>query len=88
MTYKLMNPVLEKIEGSVICIMDGKEKKLSSAKEIMDMTFDKKYVIASISVRDGSVVISLEEDKNVPNDLSAEWAQEYIKETGKEISFF
>ena len=88
MTYKLMNPVLEKIEGPVICIIDGQEKKLSSAKEIMDMTFDKKYEIASISVREGSVVISLEEDKTVPNDLSSEWAQDYMKDTGKEISFF
>ena len=39
------------------------------------MTFDKKYEIASISVREGSVVISLEEDKTIPNDLSADWAQ-------------
>lgn len=88
MTYKLFNPLLEKIEGSVICVMNGKETSHSSIQELLDMSFDKKYVVSGISAREGVVVVSLEEDKTIPNDLTSEWAQDYMKKTGKEISFF
>lgn len=88
MTYRLFNPLLEKVEGTVICIMDGKETTFSNIKELLDMSFDKKYVVSGISAREGNIVVSLEEDKTVPNDLLAKWAQDYMKETGKEISFF
>lgn len=88
MTYKLYNPLLEKIEGTVVCVIDGNKTSFSSIHELLDTSFEKKYRVSGISARDGAIVVSLEEDTTIPNDLTSEWAQEYIKETGKEISFF
>ena len=76
------------IEGTVICVINGKETTFSNVKELLDMSFDKKYFVSGISGREGNIVVSLKEDKTVPNDLSAEWAQDYMMDTGKEISFF
>ena len=88
MTYKLYAPTLEKIEGSVICIMDGKETVYSNVKAMLDQDFAKKYEVACISVKNGCIAIELAESSIVPNDLSADWAKGHMENTGSEISFF
>lgn len=88
MTYKLSDPTLEKIRGQVICVVDGAEREYESIQELTSQSFEKKYVVSEISSRGNKTVVSLKEDDTVLNDLSAEWAQKHMEETGREISFF
>lgn len=88
MTYKLSDPTLEKIRGQVICVVDDEESEYESIKDLTSQSFEKKYVVSEISSRGNKVVVSLKEDDTVLNDLSADWAQKHMKETGREISFF
>lgn len=88
MTYKLYDPTLEKISGQVICVLDGVESEYQNIQELTSKTFDKKYLVSEIGSRGNKTVIVLKENDIVPNDLSADWAQKQMKETGKEISFF
>lgn len=88
MTYKLYDPSLEKISGQVICVLDGIEIKYQSIQELTAKSFDKKYLVSEISSRGDKTVVVLKENDIVPNDLSADWAQKQMAETGKGISFF
>lgn len=88
MTYRLFDSMIEKIESPVICVMDGKETRYASTKELLAQDFAKKYEIASIKARNGDIVITLRESSVIPNDLSADWAKEQMANTGEEISFF
>lgn len=88
MTYKLYDPSLEKISGQVICVLDGVETEYQSVQELTARVFDKKYLVSEISSRGGKTVVVLKENDIVPNDLTADWAQKHMAETGREISFF
>ena len=88
MTYRLFDPVLEKIKGAVICTVDGKETVYPSVKELLDQKFTKKNTIAGIAVKNGNISIELVESSIVPNDLTSDWAKEHMAKTGREISFF
>lgn len=88
MTYKLFDPMIEKIEGPVICVVDGMETMYTNARELLEKDFAKKYEIESVAARNGNIVITLRENNIVPNDLTADWAKEHMENTGQEISFF
>ena len=88
MTFRLCEPLLEKIVGTVVCVIDGNETEFANGFELAAKPFGRKYAISQISFRDGRTVIKLQESNSVQNDLKAEWAQKQIRETGKEPSFF
>jgi hypothetical protein len=88
MVYKLFDRTLEKIEGSVICVIDGKESMYSSIKELLSQEFTKKYEVVSIAAVNESIVITMNESSVIPNDLTEDWAKEHMANTGREISFF
>ena len=88
MTYRLYDPLLEKIQGPVICRMDGVEKAYESAKELAATAFQKRYVISEVRARQDQIILVLTESTDIPNDLSAEWAVKQMEETHREISFF
>lgn len=88
MTYRLCDPVLDKIQGPVMCQMDGTETEYESIKELTAKVFQKKYGISEIRAQQDRIVLVLTERESVPNDLSAEWAREQMGETGRGISFF
>lgn len=85
MTYKLYDPSLEKISGQVICVLDGVETEYQSVQELTARVFDKKYLVSEISSRGDKTVVVLKENDIVPNDLTADWAQKQMAETGREI---
>ena len=62
MAYKL-NPQLRLIKAPVILVVEGEERQYSSGEELTRFTFDKNYIIDSISARDGEVVVTLKENK-------------------------
>lgn len=88
MTYRLYDPLLEKIQGQVICLIDGVETAYDSAKELSETAFQKRYVISEIRARQDRIVLVLTQSADIPNDLSAEWAVKQMEETHREISFF
>lgn len=61
MTYKL-NPQLKLIKVPVILVVEGEEKQFSGGEELVTLTFEKNYIIDSISARNGSVVVTLKEN--------------------------
>lgn len=64
MAYKL-NPQLRLIKAPVILVVDGAEKQYRSGEELTHLTFEKKYIIASISAIESSVVVTLKENDRV-----------------------
>lgn len=79
--------ILNVVKGSVTCIIGEERKEFSSGKEALDQ-IKEKYVVSSISADGGSVVITLEEDKTIPNDMSADWVKEHVAQFGKEPNPF
>lgn len=61
MTYKL-NPQLKLIKALVILVIEGQESCYGSGEELTTLTFDKNYIIDSISARDDKVVVALKEN--------------------------
>ena len=88
MTYKLYDTLLEKISGPVICVMDGGENEYKNIQELTSRSFEKQVIVSEIYSKDNKTVVVLKESDIVPNDLTVEWAQKHMEETGKEISFF
>lgn len=62
MTYKL-SPQLKLIKAPVILVVEGEEKQYSNGEELTRLTFEKNYIIDSISARDGEVVVTLKENE-------------------------
>ena len=61
MTYKL-NHILEVIKTPVILMIDGKGKRYSNGKELVEQTFEKNYLIESITARENTVVVTLKKN--------------------------
>lgn len=79
--------ILNVIKGSVTCIIGEERKEFSSGKEALDQ-INGKYFVSSISANGDSVVITLEEDKTIPNDMNADWVKKQIAQFGKEPNPF
>ena len=77
MIYKL-SPQLRLIKAPVILVVEGEERQYSSGEELTRFTFDKNYIIDSISARDGEVVVTLKENKR---NFKIKWVGE------EEVSF-
>lgn len=60
MNYKLEG-IVEKITSPVICIIDGQEKEYPSGKALYEQSFNKYYLLDSISARGEKIVVSLKE---------------------------
>ena len=77
MTYKL-SPQLRLITTPAILVVEGEEKQYSTGEELTRLTFDKNYIIDSISARDGEVVVALKENER---NFNINWVGE------EEVSF-
>ncbi len=77
MTYKLP-PQLRLIKAPVVFVVEGEERTYSSGEELTTLTFEKYYLVDSISARDGSVVVTLKENDR---QFNINWVGE------EEISF-
>ena len=79
MTYK-MNPELRKIRSPVTLIFpDSTEKNFESGSEIVNVVFDKRYVITEITAEDSKIRLELVEQQDKP---AINWCGE------ETISFF
>ena len=78
MTYKL-NPDVKKITSPVVLVVDGVQQEYPNGMALSEVSFEKQYLVSSLSAQDGKVVISIKENMQI-NDTS--WAN------GKPFSFF
>lgn len=51
MTYKL-NPQLKLIKAPVILVIEGEEKRYSCGEKLTALTFEKNYVVDSITAKE------------------------------------
>lgn len=78
MKYKLSYEV-EKIKSRILMKFDGNEAEYESGTELVDVEFDKYYLIDSIAAKNDMVVLELVENTKI-NDIS--WCGE------EQVSFF
>lgn len=77
MKYRL-SPSVAKIHAPIILVIDGTEQEFSSGTELSEASFDKHYVIDSLTIRDNKAVVTVKE--NVMTDIN--WIGE------EPVSFF
>ena len=78
---------MEHVDGPVEILLDEND----SAEKILrpdELDGAERYIVASVTARDGVVQIKLIRDLLQPNDIQADWVQSYRDETGGDISFF
>ena len=66
MTYRL-NPSLGKITSPVILSIGGAETSYSDGAALTELSFEKNYIVASITARDNAVVVTLQENTAINN---------------------
>lgn len=77
MTYK-QKPKLKLIKAPIILVVGGEESYYKSGVEVANLTFEKNYVVDSISSREDKVVVTLKENER---QFSINWIGE------EEVSF-
>ena len=80
MTYRLEN-FIEKITTPIICVFDGKEVEYADGKDLTSRSFERYWLVDSINVTDGKLVLKMKENKNT-NTI------DWIGEEGVVRSFF
>jgi hypothetical protein len=83
----ILSTVLERLEGGFVCVLGDRTEEFDSKEAFMNSDFEKRCDLSSIHDENGKLVLKLE--KLPPaNDMNSPWVQEYIKEYGREPSFF
>lgn len=79
--------LMEYTKGEVELVMNGKGRVFPNGEQAV-LSVNGKVVVKSICAKDSRIVVELQQDILVPNDVKAEWVQNYEKQTGEDISFF
>ena len=87
MSYEL-NTILDKIEGSFVCVYDGESKVFSSKDEFEGSNMEKNCCVSSISIHDGMIALKLKKIETPIADTNSNWAKEHEKQFGTAPSFF
>lgn len=87
MRYELFE-LINKIDGTFICIRDGQSEVFSDADELERSGFSKDCVPESIRARDNTIEITLKTWKTPTADTNAEWAKEHERQFGEAPGFF
>lgn len=82
-----LRSLMEYTKGPVELVLNGQGKVFPDGEQAM-LSVTGKYLVSSVSAKDGHLVVVLQKDVLVPNDVKEEWVQDYQKETGEDISFF
>lgn len=79
--------LMEYTRGEVELVVNGKSQTFANGEQAV-LSVTGKYVVKSVCAKDSRLVVELQKDILVPNDVKAEWVQNYEKQTGEDISFF
>lgn len=82
-----LRSLMEYVNGPVELVMNGQTKAFDNAEQAM-LNINGKYLVSGVSAKGDRLVVTLQKDVLVPNDVQADWVQDYQKETGNDISFF
>lgn len=74
-------------DGAVELVVNGQHQHFDDCEQAM-MNTAGKYVVKSISAKNGSLVVTLADNDVVLNDLNEDWVKEHQQETGEDVSFF
>ena len=74
-------------EGPVELVLHGERRRYPDSREALRSVFGR-YLVKSVRMGDGALLVELADDSVVQNDLNADWVKAQEKETGEEISFF
>lgn len=82
-----LKTIVECIEGSVVCVLDGKTTEYKNGADLL-AGLEGKFLVESIAAEDSKVVVTVKPDTTIPNDLNADWVKEHVAQYGKEPEFF
>lgn len=82
-----LKSLLEYVEGPVLIEIGDQQTYYTSADQAI-ANISEKHIVASVSTVSNTVCVRLIQDVLRPNDIQADWVQEYQEETGEDISFF
>ena len=74
-------------ESPVELVIHGEHRRFPDSRQALQSVFGR-YVVKSVRMGDGALLVELADDSVVQNDLNADWVKAQEKETGEEISFF
>ena len=66
MSYKL-NPELSLIKSRVVLAYNGQEQEYSCGEDLIELSFDKRCLVDSITARENIVVVTLKENDLIFN---------------------
>lgn len=76
------------MKGKIVCDLEGQVTECEDPALIPDNYFSKEMDIKGIELKDNKIVAHLTYFNVVKNDLNEDWVKDYIKENGREPSFF
>lgn len=74
-------------KGPLEIVLNGVHQKFENGEQAA-LFLTERYVVTSVSAKDGYLVVELKKDALLPNDVKEDWVQSYEKESGEDISFF
>ncbi len=80
MTYKL-EPFIEKIKSPVVCVIDNQEIEFANGIELNNNSFDRHYLIESITSKNSKIFLFLKENNNIN-------VSDWMGDMDDELSFF
>ena len=77
-----LDAFLKVVDGSYKLICDGNEI------ENAEKPSEKKFVVESVSAKEGVICIWVKECSSIPNDLNEEWVKEHVEKYGSLPNIF
>ena len=82
-----LKTIVECIEGSVVCVLDGKRTEYKNGADLL-AGLEGKYLVESLAAENSKVVVKVKKDTTIPNDFNADWVREHVTQYGNEPDFF
>lgn len=57
-----IEPKLSLVKSPVVLVVNGQETAHSSGDELLNLTFEKRYMVESVATRENTVVVTLKEN--------------------------
>lgn len=82
-----LHTMMEYVEGSFWMEIDGQQTQYDSPEQAA-ASIHEKYIVSAVGSFRGQLWIRVIQDVLRPNDMQADWVQDYQSKTGEDISFF
>lgn len=82
-----LRKMMECVRGPVELVLDGKARTFANSEDALLATTGR-YIVRSVSLRDGRLSVEIAKDTSIPDNTSEAWIHDYEQETGETVSFF